>query len=249
MEKSKEGKFTIEDLKDEFYIYISKEHRFGTDSFILSDFAKPKNGDRVCDLGTGCGIISMLLLKTHKLKEVLAVDIQNDAINLLNKSIKKTKAANAITPLLVDLKKIDKRYFCSFDMVISNPPYKAAGCGIMSKNDSAKIARHETMASIYDIVNISSKLLKFGGKLVVSGKSERLVDIICAMKERKIEPKRIKFASKDRLTPPWLVLVEGTLGGKPFLKVEPTLYVYDKNKNKTKEIEDVYNNFNLKGNL
>ena len=219
------SEYSFEILQNNIEICVSKEHKFGTDAFLLADFAKPRHKDKVCDLGTGCGIIPLLMQIKFSPKEIYGVDIQEQAIEQFNITVEKNALEN-IRPVRADLKELwEGCPKASFDVVTCNPPYKAANAGIESLGEAQKIARHEILCNINDVCKAASKLLKFGGKLCICNRPERLADVICAMRENNIEPKLLRFVSKTPDDASWLFLIEGRLGGKPFMKVMPPLFV------------------------
>lgn len=217
--------FTFEKLRNEIEICVSKEHKFGTDAFLLADFAAPRHKDRVCDLGTGCGIIPLLMFISFAPKIIYGVDIQRQAIEQFNISVEKNGLKN-IVPICADLKKLwQDAPLGQLDLVTCNPPYKADGAGLQTLSESQRIARHEVLCDIYDVCEAASRLLKFGGRLCLCNRPERLADVISAMKENDIEPKSLRFVCKEPQSTPWLFLIEGKKGGKPFMKVLPQLYI------------------------
>ncbi|SDM85083.1 tRNA1(Val) (adenine(37)-N6)-methyltransferase [Acetanaerobacterium elongatum] len=219
-------RFTTERLSDELEIFVSPEHKFGTDAFLLANFANPRHKDRACDLGTGCGIIPFIWCKRHKPNVIFAVDIQPQAIEQTMASVEQNSLQSAVIPVLADLKHLEGKIpFGSFDLVTCNPPYKAADTGIISETQSDKIARHELMCTVSDVTSAAAKLLKFGGRLCLCQRPERLCDVLEAMRRCDIEPKRLRFVQQRPETPPWLFLVEGKKGAKPFLKVDEPFYV------------------------
>ncbi len=217
--------FSYEKLSDSIFVCVSKEHRFGTDAFLLADFAHPRHKDLVCDLGTGCGIIPMAIERDFSPKQIFGVDIQPLAIEQFEMSVEKSGKADKIVPICADLKQLHDIGFGQFDVVTCNPPYFTNGAGILSDTDSDKIARHETMCSMQDVCDCASKLLKFGGKLCVCQRPERIMDVLFAMRQSGIEPKYIQFVAKNEKTQPWLVLVEGKKGSKPYLTVKESRFV------------------------
>ena len=219
------SEFTFETLRNEIEICVSDEHKFGTDAFLLADFAAPRRKDKVCDLGTGCGIIPLLMHISFAPNTIYGVDIQPQAIEQFNISVEQNKLEN-IFPINADLKVLwDGAPLGMLDVVTCNPPYKAANAGIESYADAHKIARHEILCNINDVCRAASKLLKFGGKLCLCNRPERLADVISAMKSNNIEPKTLRFVSKTPSDSPWLFLIEGKKGGKPFMKILPQLYI------------------------
>ncbi len=215
--------FRFEPLGEKLKICVSDEHSFGTDAFLLSAFTNPKRNDVVYDLGTGCGIIPILWFRGVPPKKVFAVDIQEKAIEQLEITVKENELSDAVFPIRADLKELKPIEIAN--VVVCNPPYKAAGAGIVSELSAEQIARHETLCDIYDVTKTAARLLKFGGRLCICQRPERLCDVIDAMKKSGIEPKRLRFVHKDSLSAPWLFLIEGKKGSKPFLTVEKPFLV------------------------
>lgn len=226
--------YRFEDLSDKIHVCVSAEHRFGTDAFLLASFAAPRKKDIVCDLGTGCGIIPLLFYRNFGPAKVVGVDIQPQAVEQFTRSVQASICADRLFPLEADLTEIArKKPFPllpphTFDLVTCNPPYKAANSGILSDQAADQIARHETLCTIDDVCAAAARLLKFGGRLCVCQRPERICDTIAAMRAHKIEPKRLRFVAKNLASAPWLFLLEGKKGSKPFLKVEPLLTVQGK---------------------
>ena len=235
---------SFERLTDNIEICVTAEHRFGTDAFLLADFANPRKKDLVCDLGTGCGIIPLLMSRSLPPKKIFAVDIQQQAIEQLKLSLDRSKLTS-IEPVLADLKELwHEAPLGMFDVVTCNPPYKASDSGIQSEMTAQRIARHEILCDINDVCRAAAKLLKFSGKLCICNRPERLCDVIMAMKANDIEPKQIRFVSKTPKDAPWLFLIEGKKGGKPFLKVLPQFYIQGEN-GFSDELMKIYGKINL----
>jgi tRNA1(Val) A37 N6-methylase TrmN6 len=212
-----------ENIGNGLELFISKDHRFGTDALLLAEFAAPRRKDEVIDLGTGCGIIPFVLLRDFGVKSVTAVDINAEAIELLKLSVEANKIGN-IFPINADLRKLNSDYNGKFDVVTCNPPYKAVGAGIVNTNEAKLSARHEVSCTQEDVCKAAYKLLKSGGRLCMINRTERLADVICAMRNCRIEPKRLRMIAKDEKTKPVLFLIEGKKDGNPFLNVEATKY-------------------------
>lgn len=237
----------IEDLGENVYLLVSKEHTFGTDALLLNSFANVKSRDRAMDLGTGCGIIPFLWLRDEKAQKYRgAAEIQSNACEQFRKSQK----INNDTSLYLfegDLKDkalIPQREY--FDVVTMNPPYKAENSGIKNAGESAKIARHETACNIDDITECASRILRFGGRLCICHRPERTFDALYSMRKNGIEPKKIRFVQKNGESAPWLVLIDGRKGGKSGLLVEKPLLMQTMNGEPTEEILEItekYRNF------
>ena len=189
------------------------------------DFTKYKKNDLVCELGTGCGIISLIMSRENAPSKIYAVDIQENAIEQLKLGIEKSGLSN-IVPVCADLKILwDDAPLGKCSLVVCNPPYKAANAGIESGLTSQRIARHEILCNINDVCRAASRLLRFGGRLCMCNRPERLADVISAMKANDIEPKLLRFVSNRSDQAPWLFLIEGKKGSKPYMKVAPSLYM------------------------
>ncbi|MGN0607301.1 MAG: tRNA1(Val) (adenine(37)-N6)-methyltransferase [Oscillospiraceae bacterium] len=221
--------FNFEKLSEKIYVCASENHRFGTDAFLLADFSEYKKKDIVCDLGTGCGIIPLIMARDDMPpQKIYAVDIQENAIEQLNAGLEKSSDVDFIEPVCADMKNLwNDAPLGKCSLVTCNPPYKATNAGMESLIPSQRIARHEIMCNIDDVCRAADRLLKFGGRLCICNRPERLADVITAMKNHHIEPKRIRFVSKNPNEAPWLFLIEGKKGSKPFLKIMPSLYTHN----------------------
>lgn len=223
---------TFEALGERLSICVTPDHKFGTDAFLLSDFASPRRKDWVCDLGTGCGIIPMLWFRRMEDAPHMAygVDIQEKAIAQLTETVSRNHLEGRLTPVLADLKQLPPLLEPGrFDLVTCNPPYKIGGGGILSEWQSEKIARHETQCTLADVVSAASRLLKFGGRFCLCQRPERLCDVLTLLRQQDLEPKRVRFVQQRPGTAPWLFLCEGKKGSKPFLQVEPPLIIEGEN--------------------
>jgi tRNA1(Val) A37 N6-methylase TrmN6 len=205
-------------LDEKLKIYISKNHTFGSDAVLLGEFSSAKQTDSVCDLCTGCGIVAMLIQRDFQPKTIYAVDIQTEAIDLLNKSIVENNLA--IQTVNADLKTdFLENMNNKFSLITCNPPYFKINSGKTSTSESDKIARFEIMCTITDICKTSDRLLKYGGRLCMCHRPERLADVITAMKINNIEPKRLDFVYNENANSPWLFLIEGKKGGNSGMKI------------------------------
>ena len=216
---------------------------FGIDSVLLSDFAKEiKKDSRVLDLGTGTGIISILLCGKTKIKEIIGVEIQEEVYEMAKRSSELNGLENRFKLLNEDLKNLSKNFPAnSFDAIVTNPPYKKKNTGLINENEMQKISRHETKCNIEDIAKISSLLLKSNCSIYMVHRPNRLVDIIEALRKYKLEPKIIRMVYPKINKEPNLVLIKATKCGKPFLKFENPLIVYKEDGSYTNEILEIYN--------
>lgn len=226
-------------------IQNNKGFCFGIDSVILSDFAKNIKADsKVVDLGTGSGVIGLLLCKKTKLKEIIGVEIQDNVAEMAERSIKLNGLENKFKIFKVNIKELFEKKMLEknkYDVVVMNPPYKEAGTGKTNENEGKLIARHEVKATLLDFIKTASELLKDRGELYIVHKPERTVDIMQKMRENKIEPKEIKIVYPYKNAGASIILIKGVKGGKKFLKIDEPLYIYKENGEYTEQIKEIYN--------
>lgn len=236
--------YTYERLSDKVNIAVSREHKFGTDAILLSDFAGIKAKDKALDMGTGCGIIPLLWLRNERQGAVHCLDIQENAFQQVKESIAHNGFEKRLIPHLCDLRKIDKEFSAgSFTLVTMNPPYKPLNTGIESMSESARIARHEVCCNIEDAAKAASYLLSYGGRFCMCHRPERLVDAMNLMRKYKLEPKKLRFVADKAGEEPFLFLIEGKKNAKPFLRVAPTLEIRNENGSFTKEMIEIYGSY------
>ena len=178
---------SYETIADDLIVCTSQLHRFGTDAVLLTEFSEYRQKDRVCDLGTGCGIIPILMQRTAPPREIYAVDIQPEAIAQMCQGIAESMGIGSVLhPVCTDLKELwDGAPLGQLDLVTCNPPYKAYQAGIESQLTAQKIARHEVLCNIYDICRSAKRLLRFGGRLCICNRPERLADCMDAMRQKR----------------------------------------------------------------
>jgi tRNA1(Val) A37 N6-methylase TrmN6 len=215
----------IEHLGGDIRLKISDAHRFGSDAMLLSDFAVPHKNDITCDLGSGCGVIPLLWFREDQHpKQAYTVDIQSEAVDLVRDSVRLSGLEGIVLPVEADLRELKgKLPLVAFDLVTCNPPYFVPGSGYESQSESDRIARHETLCTLEDVCKAAARLLKYGGRLCLCHLPTRLADVIATMRDARIEPKRLRMVQQRANDPPWLILIEGKLGGKPTLQVEAPL--------------------------
>ena len=235
----------IDDLEFKGLKIIQNERGFcfGIDSVLLSDFAKniKKNG-LVLDLGTGTGIIPILLCGKTELKKIIGVEIQKEVSDMAKRSSKLNNLEDRFQVLNEDILNLNKIYENqTFDAIVTNPPYKKKDTGIINEDERKIISRHEITAKLEDFIKVSKDLLKDKGEFYMVHRPERLVDIFSLLRKYKIEPKELRFVYSNINKPPKLVLVKGIKNSKSFLKVDKNLYIYDDKGNYTNEILKIYN--------
>ena len=216
---------------------------FGIDSILLSDFSKEiKNNSIVLDLGTGTGILSILLSEKTKLKKIYGIEIQKEVAEMAERSVKLNNLEEKIIIINENIKNLKNIFEKNkFDAIVTNPPYKKINSGKINENEKKLISRHEISADLSDFVKISFDMLKDRGTLYMVHRPERLVDIIYELRINKIEPKIIRFVYSNINTEPKLVLIKAIKNANRFLKVERPLYIYNNDGTYTDEILKIYN--------
>ncbi len=217
---------------------------FGMDSVLIANFAKiSRKNAIVADLGTGTGIISILVAGKQNPEKVYAVEIQEELVDMAKRSVKYNDLENKIDVINADIVGISRGNFNKkFDYVISNPPYKKLNTGLINDNQKKLIARHEVKCTLKDVVNEASKLLKDNGVFYMVHRPDRLCDIFNAMRENKVEPKEIQLVYPHIEDEANLVLIKGVKCGKLSLKVLKPLIVYNENNEYTEELLKFYDN-------
>lgn len=224
----------------DYILYVNENHRFGTDAFLLSYFSKVKKDSIVCDLCTGCGIIPILLMKNFAPKIIYAIDIQNEAIELLEKTVIENKLENVIAPICADLKILTEIPSDSIDFVTVNPPYMTAGSGQERFSQAQAVARHEIMCNTKDVCKTAGRILKYGGYLKMCHRPDRLSDVMYYMRKYDVEPKNITLVYNTPNEKPWLLLISGKKGAKPGIQIEKPMILRKDDMQYTEEFTKIY---------
>ena len=233
----------IDDLQRNGYRIIQKKRGFcfGMDAVLLSGFAQVKEGEVAVDLGTGTGIIPILLEAKTKGKHFTGLEIQEEVAEMAGRSVRLNQLENRVDIVRGDIKEASRLFGkASFDVVTSNPPYMNDNHGLKNPELPKAIARHEVFCTLADVCREASLLLKSGGRFYMVHRPHRLAEIITALKTYKLEPKRMKlvhpFVDKEAN----MVLIEAVRGGRSMMKVEAPIIVYREPGVYTQEIYDVY---------
>ena len=215
---------------------------FGIDSVLLSDFSKNiKKDSKVLDLGTGTGIISILLCGKTNLREIIGVEVQKEVYNMACRSAKLNDIEDKfklINENVLNLENIFENGY--FDVIVTNPPYKKQNTGITNEDNRKLISRHEILANLEDFIRVSNKMLKDKGEFYMVHRPERMVDIFALMRKYKIEPKEVRLVFSNEKNPPKMVLIKGIKNGGEYLKFRENLYIYKEDGSYTDEILKIY---------
>lgn len=233
----------IDDLQRNGYRIIQKKKGFcfGMDAVLLSGFARVREGELAADLGTGTGIIPILLSAKTEGKHFTGLEIQEEMAKMASRSVALNGIGDRVEIVQGDIREASQLFGkASFDVVTSNPPYMNDAHGLKNPDLPKAIARHEVLCTLDDVVREASLLLKPGGRFYMVHRPHRLVEIIEALKSYKLEPKRMKlvhpFVDKDAN----MVLIESFRGGRSMMKVEAPVIVYQEPGVYTDEIYEIY---------
>lgn len=233
----------IDDLQRNNYRIIQDPERFcfGMDAVLLSGFAKAKEGDHVIDLGTGTGIIPILMEAKTKASNLVGLEIQPESADMAQRSVELNHLEKKIRIVTGDIREASSIFgAATFDVVTSNPPYMTEHHGITNEKSPKAIARHELLCTLEDVIRQAAKLLRPGGSFYMVHRPFRLVDIMVLMREYHLEPKRMKLVYPYIDKDPNMVLIEGLRGGRPRMTVEKPLIVYKEPGVYTDEIYEIY---------
>ena len=234
----------IDDLEFKGLKIIQNEDGFcfGVDSVLLSDFAKKiKKNAKVIDIGTGTGIISILLTAKTELKEITGIEIQEEVADMARRSSKLNNLQDKFKVLNIDINNIfEKLNKNEYDAIVTNPPYKKLNTGAKNIEEKKLISRHEIKCSLEDVIAKSSILLKSLGEFYMVHRSERLADIMCYLRKYKLEPKEIRFVHSKTNEKPILILVKAVKNAKEFLTIDDPLVIYNDDGSYTDEILKIY---------
>ncbi|WP_324822567.1 tRNA1(Val) (adenine(37)-N6)-methyltransferase [Sinanaerobacter sp. ZZT-01] len=214
---------------------------YGIDSVLLASYAKVKRGSNVCDLGTGTGIIPLILSHKTEASTIWGIEVQADSYQRAVRNVELNQLSDRLRILHSDV--LDtKHYFKkgSFDVVVSNPPYMGNANGLKNVDEKKKIARHETSAGLEDFISAAAYLLKDKGDFYLVHRPSRLVDICHLGRNYRLEPKRIRFVCPSYRKKPNILLTHFVKYGRPELKFEEPLFVYEEDGSYTEEILKIY---------
>lgn len=233
----------LDDLQRNGYKIIQNPQKFcfGMDAVLLSGFAKVKRGEQVLDLGTGTGIIPILLKGKTEGKHFTGLEIQEESAEMARRSVAYNDLSEDVDIVTGDIKEAADLFgAASFDVVTSNPPYMTGSHGLQNPQEAKAIARHEVLCTLEDVVRSAAGVLKPQGRFYLVHRPFRLAEIFCIMNKYKLEPKRMQLVYPYVDREPNMVLVEALKGGRPRITVEKPLIVYKSPGVYTDEIYDVY---------
>ena len=233
----------IDDLHRRGYKLIQDDEnfRFGSDAVLLSGFAKVKKNETTLDLGCGTGVIPVLLCAKTDGKRFTGIELQQQLADMARRSVELNGLSGRIDIINGDIKNIKNIFRASsFDVVTVNPPYVKKGAGVPNESERMSSARHETDIDLRGIVSAAAWVLRYGGRLYMVHKPDRLVEIISLLTEYKLEMKTLRFVQAYADKKPSMALIEATLHGNPQLAVLPPLVIYKAPGVYTDEVDAIY---------
>lgn len=233
----------IDDLQRKGYRIIQDPSFFcfGLDAILLSDFARPGPRDRVLDLGTGTGVIPLLLAARWEGPTFTGLEIHPESADMARRSVMLNGLEDRITILEGDIKEADSLFPAgSFEVIVTNPPYMAGGEGLQNPSQAKAAARHEVLCTIDDVLRVSAVLLKPGGSFYMVHRPRRLAEILEKMRRDRLEPKILRMVHPHREDPAKLFLVKGTRDRGQGLTMEPPLIIFGEDGEWTREVRDIY---------
>lgn len=232
-----------EALKPGGYRFILDDSLFppGTDTFLLSSLPRLRPGLRVCDLGSGSGLLGLLLLQREPALTVTGVELREEAVCLAEKVSAENGLTNNLSFLRGDLREVRSLLPAGgFDLVVCNPPYYPPGAGKLPAAPEMRDARAETACTLEDVCKAAAWLLRWSGSFCLVHKPERLADLVCCLRNAGLEPKRLREVCRSAGSAPSLLLLEGRRGGRPGLSVEPPLILQTSGGRPTEELDNIY---------
>lgn len=238
----KEGE-RVDNLHRDGFRIIQNEKLFcfGMDAVLLTGFAKVREGENVLDLGTGTGIIPILLAAKTKGESFSGLEISEKSVDMAVRSVALNGIEDRVSIVQGDIKKAGELFApASFDVVTSNPPYMTENHGLVNQDLDKAAARHEIFCTLEDVVSAAARLLKAGGRFYMVHRPFRLAEIIRALSEHRLEPKRMRLVYPYADREPNMVLIEAVRGGRPRMTVEKPLIVYQAPGEYTREVLEIY---------
>ncbi len=217
---------------------------YGTDALLLAAYAKAKPNGRAVELGGGTGVVSLLCTSREKFKHIDIFEVQSDFAELCSRNSSLNGFDNRITVHAKDIRNASASDVgCEVDAVLSNPPYMRSGAGIENDSQAKTIARHEICGGISDFCAAAARLLRFGGSFYCVWRPDRLPDLLCALRENRLEPKKLTFVCPEAEKAPSLLLCQSRKGGSPSLDVTEPIIIYKSGTREyTAQMERIFEN-------
>lgn len=234
---------TLEDLQlnNLFLIQKKESFRLGMDAVLLSGFAKARPGDCIVDLGTGTGIVAILLSAKTQAGRIIGLEIQPELADMARRSVEGNGLSHRISIEVMDIREAASHLPAGkHDVVVTNPPYTKWGGGLVNPDESKAISRHEILCTLEDVVKTAAFLLRYHGEFYMVHRPDRLCDIMVEMRKNQLEPKELRMICPRAGDPPSLLLIKGIRNGSSGMKLLAPLYIYDADGGYSSELKSIY---------
>jgi tRNA1Val (adenine37-N6)-methyltransferase len=233
---------TLDSIRDIMICQSKEGYRFSVDSLLLYDFVKLREVGNIADLGTGSGIVGILLAKKYPDARAALFEIQDSLVRLAQNNLAINRLEERVEVVGCDLRLLPSSGFSTggYDLVVSNPPFRVAKSGRISVSEEKAIARHEIKLKLCELVEAASFLLRAKGRLCMIYHPGRLSELIHILSEKDCEPKRLRFVHSNGSSEAKMVLVEAVKGGRPGLKIERPFFIYGDDGGYSEEMKRIY---------
>jgi tRNA1Val (adenine37-N6)-methyltransferase len=222
-------------------IQHAEGYRFSIDAVLLAAFSAPMDKERIVDLGTGCGIIPLILGYRHPSVNITGIEVQPELAALAAQNVEANGLKGRITIIRGDMRLLSIQDVSGpVDLVISNPPYRKSRSGRINPHPQRAVARHEILATLQDVTNAAARMLGIGGRFAIVYPAERITDLLTSLRSAGIEPKHIQSVHAKAHDPGRLVLVSGIKGGRPGAAVHEPLVIYQSNGEYADRIQAIF---------
>lgn len=235
---------TWEPLSLGISVLTTPQHTFNTDTILLASFCAPKRQELCADLGTGCGTIPLWWAARSRPKHIWAIELQEQAAEQARCSVERCGLSSLISVVQGDIRDLPPvPGMEDLHLISCNPPYQAAGAGIPSQGKQEQLARHEFTCTLEDVAQVARRRLRWGGRLCICQRPQRLADAMVIFREYGLEPKRLRLVQQRPQKAPFLFLLEAKRGGNPGLVVEPTLFIEGEQEGLSPEMAGIYGEY------
>jgi tRNA1Val (adenine37-N6)-methyltransferase len=216
-------------------------YRFSIDAVLLANQTKPQAGERILDLGTGCGVVALLLGYRHPQVKIYGVEVQEELYKLAQVNVADNRMQDRIVMIHSNMKSLTSRMISGLvDMIVCNPPYRRPASGRVNPDQQRAIARHEILVTLADVLSTARRMLRTGGRFVTIYTAERLAELLAQMKIHRIEPKIIRSVHSTAQADAKLILAEGIKGAGPGMSIQAPLILYGKDGEYSQEVRKMF---------
>lgn len=233
---------TLDSIRDIQLFQSRNGYRFSVDSLLLYNFVNLKRANRIADLGAGAGIVGLLLAKKYPDAHITLFELQNNLVKLAEKNVVQNRLEDRVKTIRCDLRTLSaiplERH--TYDLVVSNPPFRRLRSGRLNREDEKAIARHEIKMKLHEVIDAASFFLKTKGRFCIIYHPCRLTQLIDNIINRGLEPKRLRFVHSNVSSEAKMILVEAIKGARKGMKVERPFYIYKESGTYTDEMKEIY---------